>query len=332
MRNLAKRATARNADPVQSDMATAALDYVRRGWWIFPAPPDGSKKGCKSAEHSNGEPWGCTNNPAVVRRDFRKWPNANIGIVTGWRSGFFVLEIDTPDGHKVDGAASLRRLEREHGKLPPTLMARSPSGSVHRYFTYPQGVSIRNSTSRLGVGIDVLGSGGMVLGAPSLRPGKGHYRWVNDLPIADAPAWLIDLCRDRDNGRRRRRKPTEKLARDFDELAFAVSVIPNHFDYKEWKNFGLALYAATGGDPFGFELFDAFSKRWVGGRYNTYETHRAWRQIESSPPSRIGTDSIGAGSVYHYAKQANPDWRSQYERVLWQRFTTSMKARATRPR
>jgi hypothetical protein len=33
----------------------------------------------------------------------------------------------------------------------------------------------------------------MVIAPPSLRPGIGHYRWLNDAPITDAPNWLIKL-------------------------------------------------------------------------------------------------------------------------------------------
>ena len=33
----------------------------------------------------------------------------------------------------------------------------------------------------------------MVVAPPSVREGKGVYSWRNDLPIADAPKWLVDL-------------------------------------------------------------------------------------------------------------------------------------------
>src|SRR5262245_6839831 len=115
---------------------TMALVYAKRGWYVFPAPP-GQKKSYKSAKFSDGEPWGATVYAHLIEQDFTRWPNANVGIVTGPKSGIFVVEADTPKGHGVDGIASLRELERKHGKLK-TLTAKSPSGSLHYYFLYPE--------------------------------------------------------------------------------------------------------------------------------------------------------------------------------------------------
>jgi Bifunctional DNA primase/polymerase, N-terminal/AAA domain len=170
-------------------MLAAALDYAKRGWDVFPAPP-GKKKSHKSAEYSGGAKWGKTRDPEQIRRDFNRWPKANIGIATGVNSGIWVVEADTPEGHDVDGIASLRALEEKHGPLPTTLMAESPSGSLHHYFKWPEGIEIRNSTSGIAPGIDVRAEGGMVIAPPSVRD-DGEYRWLNDNDIADAPQWLI---------------------------------------------------------------------------------------------------------------------------------------------
>jgi hypothetical protein len=108
-----------------------ALSYAKtRGWYIFPAPV-GEKKSHKSAEHSGGRNWGATINEKEIKRDFKRWPKANVGVVTGPDSKIFVVEADTIEGHGVDGIASLKALQREHGKLPKTLMAESASGSLH---------------------------------------------------------------------------------------------------------------------------------------------------------------------------------------------------------
>ena len=33
-----------------------------------------------------------------------------------------------------------------------------------------------------------------MIAPPSLRPGKGYYRWLNEgTPVADAPDWLLTL-------------------------------------------------------------------------------------------------------------------------------------------
>jgi hypothetical protein len=169
-----------------------AIDYASRGWHVFPLKLR-EKVSHKSAAHSGGRKWGQTTDPEEIRHDFGQWPDANIGIATGEASGFFVVETDTAEGHGegVDGAAELAKLEAMHETLPASLEAISPSGSVHRYFKHP-GFKIKNSASLIGRGIDVRGDGGMVVGPPSVKLGKGVYSWRNDLPIADAPPWLLD--------------------------------------------------------------------------------------------------------------------------------------------
>src|SRR5262245_52403745 len=88
------------------DNLTFALLYAEQmAWEIFPAPP-GEKRSHKSAEHSNGRRWGATAEPAEIKRDFRRWPKAGIGIPTGKVNGIFVIEADTIEGHNVDGLTS----------------------------------------------------------------------------------------------------------------------------------------------------------------------------------------------------------------------------------
>jgi hypothetical protein len=175
---------------------TAALDYAGHDWAVFPARPD-RKCSYKSAKYSNGANWGATSDPAEVLRDFIHWPDARIGIPCAV-NGIVVIETDTPEGHGIDGASSLAQLEAEHGSLPATLMACSPSGSIHRYFRHPgDGIKIRNRASELGAGVDVRGDGGMVIAPPSVNLDGRRYRWINKLPIAAMPAWLVELTREK---------------------------------------------------------------------------------------------------------------------------------------
>jgi hypothetical protein len=175
----------------------AALAYASHGLAVFPAPPD-SKKSYKCAEHSNGARWGATRDSAEIRADFTHWPDARIGIPTGVGNRIVVVETDTIAGHGVDGAASLAQLEAKHGALPDTRMACSPSGSVHRYFRHPGFlIKIKTTASVIGDGIDVRGDGGMVIAPPSINPDGRAYRWINKLPIAPMPAWLIELIKEK---------------------------------------------------------------------------------------------------------------------------------------
>ena len=185
----------RPSRPMQRRMLAAALGYAKRGRYVFPIEP-GTRCSYKSKGYSGGRRWGATIDKREIHADFARWPDANIGMATGgllsgFDPGIFIIETDTPQGHNVDGEASLRKLEAELGPLPETLMAISPSGSKHHYFRHPGDLYIKNSASRLGAGVDVRGDGGMVLAPPSVKPGVGTYRWLNDKPLASLPAaWL----------------------------------------------------------------------------------------------------------------------------------------------
>jgi hypothetical protein len=170
----------------------AAISLAAQGIRSFPAPPN-TKKSFKSEKFS-GAVWGMTKDPKEIRRDYARWPDAQIGLPTGAVNGIFVVEADTAQGHNVDGIANLAQLEAEHGKLPPTPMARSPSGSLHHYFRHPgHDIEIRNSSSKIAPGVDVRGDGGMVIAPPSHRHDDGQYRWIRGGEIAPAPNWLLEL-------------------------------------------------------------------------------------------------------------------------------------------
>ena len=176
-----------------TDCPASALAYAaNRDRFVFPADlTDGKKKKShKSAEYSNGAAWGKTKDPNGSRHDFKRWPDAGFGIPTGEVNGIFVIEADTLKAHGVDGLKSLEVLQRQYGELPDTLMAESPSGSVHRFYRHP-GQYIPSSSSKIAPGVDIKGDGGMVIAPPSKRE-DGIYRRPNDLPIAEAPAWLIE--------------------------------------------------------------------------------------------------------------------------------------------
>jgi hypothetical protein len=284
----------------------AALGYADRGWEIFPTPP-GEKKGYKSAEHSNGRRWGATKDPEEIKRDWSRWPDAGIGIPTGPDNGIFVVDADTPEGHDVDGIASLRQLEAERGKLPKTLMAESPSGSLHLYFAWPDGATIRNSTSKIAPGIDVRGNGGMTIAPPSLKPGIGLYRWINEgTPIADAPDWLIDLCiattnygpRSADGESESGDNPEATII----EVSRALSIIPNaDADRDLCVRIGMATKAATGNSAEGFALFDQWRQGAPG--YDARRVAEKWRGFHP--------DEIGFGTLRWLANQVRPGWHDE---------------------
>jgi putative DNA primase/helicase len=294
-----------------TDMLAAALLYVEVfGWAVFPAPP-GTKKSYKSAKFNNGRRWGATNKPRVIKRDFKRWPKANIGIPCGPEPDIWILDADSKRGHGKDGIAALRKLERKHGRLPKTLMTVTPSGGRHYYFRWPKGELVINSDSKIAPGVDVRGAGGMVLAPPSIKPGVGAYRWLNwGTPIADAPAWLLRLVVDKP-----RKQGDQTTANYFEQygepdvelLAAAVRVIPNDdVGWETWNTVGMALYRASGGSAAGLRIFHEFSER--STKYSAANTDAKWQAFKRSPPRQIG-----AGSIFFWANEADPLWRAVYE-------------------
>lgn len=187
---------------MDSSILPHALNYAEKwNWSVFPGRMKGKAKASwKSAETSNGVNWGATRNLDEIRTDFADPTHQIIGIPTGADNRIFVLDVDTTDGHKYDGFASLATLEAQHGKLPDTLMAESPSGSRHYFFRHP-GFYVKGSagTDKKGLapGVDIKGDGGMVFAPPSVKPGGGKYEWLNaPHAIAEAPAWLLEWLKD----------------------------------------------------------------------------------------------------------------------------------------
>jgi hypothetical protein len=271
-----------------------ALTYVARGWQVFPVPI-GTKKSHKAAKHSGGRQWGATTDVDEVRQDFNHWPEANVGIVTGPKSGIFVVECDTLEGHDVDGIASLEKVVNEHGALPKTLIAESPSGSLHHYFKYPDSVKIKNSASKIAQGIDVRGDGGMVVAPPSVKPGVGSYVWLNDYDIADAPDWLLTMCKE--EPAKSSPAPVQYQAVDHAEVATALAVIPSD-DESVWFKVGCAI-AKEFGDT-GLPIFIKWSAK--SQKYVANECEEKWEHCKTNTGYNIAT-------IFHYANEALPGWR-----------------------
>jgi hypothetical protein len=152
-----------------------ALAHAARGFKVFPIAP-----GKKAPPLLNGWPQRASSDPDTVRSYWAAVPDANIGIHC---DGMVVIDVDVKKG----GDESLQKLEMIYG-LPDTLVARTPSGGHHIFLRHSDGVS--NTVEKLGMGLDVRSTNGYVLAAGS-KSNAGDYVWESDLPVADAPEWLV---------------------------------------------------------------------------------------------------------------------------------------------
>jgi hypothetical protein len=172
---------------------SAVLSYAARGWPLFPLrwPIDGRCScgedcGRNAAKHpltKNGV-HDATTDASIVRRWWRRWPQANIGVATG--NGLLVVDVDPRNG----GDESLRDLERDLGRLPDTVTALTGGDGQHLFFAVDR--DFKSKTGALGPGVDVKCAGGYVVVPPSRHVSGGVYEWVtghapNEVALAPLP-------------------------------------------------------------------------------------------------------------------------------------------------
>lgn len=210
----------------------AAAQAVSRGFAIFPCNPVGSvdpESGSNIEKMPHlirpGKPyklrWGeaATSDMGRVVDWWTYSPEANIGIACK-PSGLLVVDCDMPKreyqlvgtpwefvhekyGPLVDGADVLREMCGRFGdtydRFERTYRVCTASMGLHLYFRWPGEIQASQASPVPGL-LDIRCNGGQlggyVLGAGS-QTSKGAYVAENDLPIAEAPPWLIELCREK---------------------------------------------------------------------------------------------------------------------------------------
>ena len=158
----------------------------------------------------------------------------------------------------------------------------------------------------------------MAIAPPSVR-GDGKYRWLNDLPIADPPGWLIALVReDRDDEAANKTNGSgnghadawEDVYRDqsdypeptVDELMECTRIAENpdlHFD--DWADVAISIHSAFPNED-GFTAFDLFSQK--SRKYEKRRTRQKWKEVCGCP----GDGRITIGTYFGLGKLVDPDW------------------------
>ncbi len=163
----------------------AALAYLARGWSVLPLRVAAKLPLLRWEIFQTQRA-----SAAEVERWFARWPDANLGIVTGAISGLVVLDVDPKHG----GDESFAKLEARHGTVPRTVESLTGGGGRHLFFGHPGG-TVRNRVG-LAQGIDLRADGGYVVAPPSRHPSGRDYAWEvshhpDDTPLAELPAWLL---------------------------------------------------------------------------------------------------------------------------------------------
>ncbi len=145
-----------------SALGEQALWYAALGWPVFPLRP-------RRKEPLPGLHWDreATTDPEQIHKWWTRVPAANIGIVTGVKSGLVVIDCDSPEAY-----ARFCTAYGDHD-TPASITGRGR----HVLFQHP-GETLANSVGKkLGEGNDVRGDGGYIVAPPSVHPTGQPYRW-----------------------------------------------------------------------------------------------------------------------------------------------------------
>lgn len=152
--------------PVEVALYAASL-----GFYVFPADPATKRPFIKAWQDN------ASRDAEVIQTMWSKYPVAMIAVVTGHKSGCFVVDVDVKDNQNA--YELFEKFANSVGGLPETFTIRTPSGGLHKYYKMPEELDLRNSAKKLGDGIDIRANGGYVIFAGSVRSDGKAYEIVS---------------------------------------------------------------------------------------------------------------------------------------------------------
>ena len=157
--------------------------YNQIGWVVMPIRPNGKQPVIRQ--------WSKLESNDQTIDKFHD--DNNLGVIMGRVSGVICIDVDVKHDNGVE---TLKELEKKYGQLPLTVTSETPSGGIHYYFKYHEGIRNRK---KVGAGIDIQADGTQTLEEPSVID-DGTYEWVYDPfdnEVAELPeAWLKFLCEE----------------------------------------------------------------------------------------------------------------------------------------
>jgi hypothetical protein len=192
---------ARRPRDMTSDGRAAALALAARGWSVVPMhQATAGRCSCRRprcpsvGKHPRvlWERWMSRRaGPTDIELWWDRWPEANVGVVTGWVSALVVVDVDPRNG----GDTTLAALEAQEQPLPATVTSLSGGGGRHLYFAHPTHLV---PSRPLGDGVDLKAEGGVVVVPPSEHASGQRYRWQpghgpDRHHLAALPDWIERL-------------------------------------------------------------------------------------------------------------------------------------------
>lgn len=172
-------------------MITYALAYQLQGFHVFPV--GNNKRPIVEWEEFQTRPA----TAEEITKWWTKWPNANIGIVTGTVPGIVVIDIESAKG--------LDAYVEKYGMPTKTLIQRTgKENGMHLIKRHSRnGMILQNQVKTL-PDVDTRGDGGYILIGPSRHPSGRRYQLIDCDPLKDN---LFDLITDLDPGTEQLFKP-----------------------------------------------------------------------------------------------------------------------------
>lgn len=150
--------------------------YVKAGWSLIPVLPKSKDPLIPWKEFQTRRA-----DMTEISSWIEKWPDMNLGVVTGNISSLVVVDLDGPEG-----ISSGKRLKLESS-------VKSLTGNGKQVY-YKWTESVANSVKKIAPGVDIRGDGGYVVVPPSIHPNGKRYQWERFVPegLLPVPAGLVE--------------------------------------------------------------------------------------------------------------------------------------------
>lgn len=199
-------------DMTNNELLNAALEYAANGWPVLPCWWINEETGhcacskgkeCLSpGKHHIGKsaPNGAENaslDPEQLRSWWTRNPQANVAGLVGSRTGKAVLDVESVDGHGVDGKLCLRQLEEEYREmLAPTASYITGNNGRNSVFQCVAD-DLKPTDYSIGPGVELRFADNQYVLLPPSKT-KGVYRWkLGDwrAPLK-IPPWISEAAQD----------------------------------------------------------------------------------------------------------------------------------------
>ena len=256
----------------KAEVREAALEYVKRGWFVFPLHSIDENGTCTcgninctdAGKHPRKElaPKGlknATRDLSLVERWFADEAEiSNVAIATGEISGITVIDIDIGEGKF--GAESWQELVSEHGEVE-TLCANTGSGGIHMLFKYNS--ALKTASNVLGKGIDCRNDGGYIVASPSKHRSGGKYSWV-DL-TAELSFLPTHLSRRKETRGRPKKGDLTRVKYTIEAVTDMLTHIPAD-DRDMWRNVGIILGREFARNDDAWALYNEWASKGCDGK------------------------------------------------------------------